>query len=103
VSKIVCGREPAHDDKLPPKIVRTERIGELAECLVTCLTQKEDLIDGGVNGGESDGLADLGVELAENIAFRAIVAYFRGSARRIDIRDGKTYQYTRQVQVGLDQ
>jgi len=51
------------------------KTGELAERLMTCLTKNEDLSDGGVNGGKSDGLADLGVELAKNIAFRTIIAY----------------------------
>lgn len=87
---------------LPKSFVQV-RIGELAECLITCLTQKEDLGDRGVNGGKSDGLAHLGVELAKNIAFRTIVAYFCMLARGIDTWDSKAYQYTRQVQVGLDQ
>jgi len=98
VSKIICGRESAHDDELPPKSFVQVRIGELTECLITCLTQKEDLVDRGVNSGKPDGLAKLGVELAKNISFRAIVAYFYMLAGGIDTWDGKAYQYTRQVQ-----
>ena len=70
----------SNGDKLPPKIVLTRKIA-LPECLsyhdrTFWISDDEDLRDRRMDSWMSKGFADKGVELADNIALRTIVANF---------------------------